>query len=146
MSASALILCPAESRQVKSCPSCESSCQESPNLLAQDRPFAAVLSAMGSCSVQFAMFTFRSPCAQELQRRGGVQYIVPSHPHFYSSMVDWARALDATILIHEVLPLPSLPSLRAWLHASLPNCAVLRSVRWLMPRQAAADERLYAPV
>ena len=39
---------------------------------------------------------------QELQRRGGVKYIVPSHPHFYSSMVDWALALDATILIHEV--------------------------------------------
>ena len=36
----------------------------------------------------------------ELKRRGGVRAIAISHPHYYSSMVEWARALDAPVLLH----------------------------------------------
>jgi len=39
---------------------------------------------------------------QALRERGGVDRIVISHPHFYSSMVEWSRALgDVPILLHE---------------------------------------------
>ena len=31
---------------------------------------------------------------------GGIQAIAISHPHFYTSMVDWARAFDAPIHLH----------------------------------------------
>jgi hypothetical protein len=31
---------------------------------------------------------------------GGVRAIAISHPHYYSSMVDWSRALDAPVLLH----------------------------------------------
>ena len=31
---------------------------------------------------------------------GGIQYIAISHPHFYSSMVEWSHAFDAPILLH----------------------------------------------
>jgi len=33
---------------------------------------------------------------------GGVSSIAISHPHFYSSMVDWANAFDATIHLNEL--------------------------------------------
>ncbi len=37
-----------------------------------------------------------------LQLRGGVDVIAISHPHFYSSMVEWSEALgDVPILVHE---------------------------------------------
>ena len=32
---------------------------------------------------------------------GGVRAIAISHPHYYSSMVEWSRAFDAPILLHE---------------------------------------------
>ena len=32
---------------------------------------------------------------------GGVQGIAISHPHYYSSMVEWARAFDAPVWLHE---------------------------------------------
>ncbi len=31
---------------------------------------------------------------------GGIRAIAISHPHYYSSMVDWARAFDAPIFLH----------------------------------------------
>lgn len=37
----------------------------------------------------------------DVKRLGGIQYIAISHPHYYSSMVEWANAFDATILLHE---------------------------------------------
>ena len=38
----------------------------------------------------------------ELKARGGVDQIVISHPHFYSSMVEWSEAFGgAPILLHE---------------------------------------------
>jgi hypothetical protein len=36
----------------------------------------------------------------EIQRRGGIAAIAISHPHFYSSMIEWSRAFDAPIYLH----------------------------------------------
>jgi len=38
---------------------------------------------------------------QAVKRLGGIDAIAISHPHFYSSMVDWANAFDARIYLHE---------------------------------------------
>lgn len=38
---------------------------------------------------------------QEIGRRGGARAIAVSHPHYYSSLVDYAEELDATLYIHE---------------------------------------------
>jgi hypothetical protein len=35
-----------------------------------------------------------------VNRLGGIQAIAISHPHFYSSMIEWARAFDARVLLH----------------------------------------------
>jgi len=37
----------------------------------------------------------------EVKRLGGIQAIALSHPHYYSTQVEWAEALDAPIYIHE---------------------------------------------
>src|SRR5438067_13745972 len=36
----------------------------------------------------------------EVSARGGVRAIAISHPHFYSSMVEWAERFDAKIFLH----------------------------------------------
>ncbi len=36
-----------------------------------------------------------------VRERGGIETIAVSHPHFYSSMVEWAERFDARILLHE---------------------------------------------
>jgi glyoxylase-like metal-dependent hydrolase (beta-lactamase superfamily II) len=36
----------------------------------------------------------------EVKRRGGLAAIAISHPHFYSSMIEWSRAFDAPIFLH----------------------------------------------
>jgi len=36
----------------------------------------------------------------EVQQRGGIAAITISHPHFYSSMIEWSRAFDAPIFLH----------------------------------------------
>ena len=36
----------------------------------------------------------------EVHRRGGIAAIAISHPHFYSSMIEWSRAFDAPIYLH----------------------------------------------
>lgn len=36
-----------------------------------------------------------------IQQRGGIRAIAISHPHFYSSMIEWANAFDARIYLHE---------------------------------------------
>ena len=38
--------------------------------------------------------------AAELERRGGLAAIAISHPHYYSSMVEWAQHFDCPILLH----------------------------------------------
>jgi hypothetical protein len=40
--------------------------------------------------------------AQEIERLGGIQAISISHPHYYTSMVDWAEHFDAPIYLHEL--------------------------------------------
>jgi hypothetical protein len=35
-----------------------------------------------------------------IQAAGGIRAIAISHPHFYSSMVDWARAFDVPVYLH----------------------------------------------
>lgn len=53
-----------------------------------------------------------------LEARGGVDQIIISHPHFYSSMVEWSEALGGVpILLHEAdrqwVQRPS-PNIRFW--------------------------------
>jgi len=36
-----------------------------------------------------------------IQQRGGLKAIAISHPHFYTSMVEWAEQFDAPIYLHE---------------------------------------------
>jgi len=36
----------------------------------------------------------------EVQARGGIKAIAISHPHYYSSMIEWSRAFDAPIYLH----------------------------------------------
>ncbi len=38
---------------------------------------------------------------EAVRARGGIRYIAISHPHFYSTMADWAERFNATILLHE---------------------------------------------
>jgi hypothetical protein len=38
--------------------------------------------------------------AEEVERRGGLAGIAISHPHYYSSMVDWAHRFDCPIHLH----------------------------------------------
>ena len=37
----------------------------------------------------------------EVRKLGGIRAIAISHPHYYSSMVEWSRALDAPVFLHE---------------------------------------------
>jgi glyoxylase-like metal-dependent hydrolase (beta-lactamase superfamily II) len=37
---------------------------------------------------------------EHVQKLGGIQAITISHPHFYSSMVEWSRVFDAPIYLH----------------------------------------------
>jgi hypothetical protein len=39
--------------------------------------------------------------AGTIERRGGIETIAISHPHYYSAMVEWAEHFDARILLHE---------------------------------------------
>jgi hypothetical protein len=38
--------------------------------------------------------------AEAVERAGGITAIAVSHPHYYSSIVEWAERFDATILLH----------------------------------------------
>jgi hypothetical protein len=37
---------------------------------------------------------------EALRQAGGVRAIAISHPHYYSSLVEWSRALDAPVYLH----------------------------------------------
>jgi hypothetical protein len=41
-----------------------------------------------------------APTLAVIQALGGIRSIAISHPHYYSSMVEWAHAFDATIYLH----------------------------------------------
>lgn len=38
--------------------------------------------------------------AAAIERRGGLSAVAISHPHYYASMVDWARRFDCPVLLH----------------------------------------------
>jgi glyoxylase-like metal-dependent hydrolase (beta-lactamase superfamily II) len=38
--------------------------------------------------------------AEEVERRGGLDAIAISHPHYYTGMVEWARRFDCPVYIH----------------------------------------------
>jgi hypothetical protein len=40
------------------------------------------------------------PTIAEVRQRGGIAAIAISHPHFYSSMIEWSHAFDAPIYLH----------------------------------------------
>jgi hypothetical protein len=37
---------------------------------------------------------------EELRKLGGVRAVAISHPHYYSSMVEWGRSFDAPVYVH----------------------------------------------
>jgi hypothetical protein len=39
--------------------------------------------------------------AAEIERRGGLAAIAISHPHYYSTMVEWAQRFDCAVHLHE---------------------------------------------
>jgi hypothetical protein len=39
--------------------------------------------------------------AEQVERRGGLEAIAISHPHYYSGMVEWAHRFDCPVLLHE---------------------------------------------
>jgi hypothetical protein len=41
------------------------------------------------------------PTIAAVKALGGISAVAISHPHFYSSMVEWSRAFDAPIYLHE---------------------------------------------
>lgn len=54
---------------------------------------------------------------REVRELGGITAIAISHPHFYSTMADWAHAFDAPVYLHEAdrqwVGRPD-PALRFW--------------------------------
>ncbi len=63
---------------------------------------------------------------------GGIDAIAISHPHYYASMVDWARAFDCPVLLHAAdrrwVMRPD-PAIRFWegeTHAVLPGVTLHR--------------------
>jgi glyoxylase-like metal-dependent hydrolase (beta-lactamase superfamily II) len=68
-------------------------------------PFAigqrALLVPSGNGNVMWDCITLiDSDSAAEVERRGGLEAIAISHPHYYSGMVEWARAFDCPIYLH----------------------------------------------
>ena len=70
----------------------------------------------------------------EIGRRGGVQAIAISHAHYYTTMVEWSRALgDVPILLHEanrqwvMRPDPAIQYWSGDRIAPLPGITVLRT-------------------
>jgi hypothetical protein len=43
---------------------------------------------------------FDDEAAEAVRARGGIDAIAISHPHYYTTMVDWSRAFDAPIHLH----------------------------------------------
>jgi hypothetical protein len=67
-----------------------------------------------------------------VRERGGVAAVAISHPHYYSAMVEWARAFDAPVHLHEAdrrWVMRQDPSLRFWSGDSLPLFGGLTLVR-----------------
>jgi hypothetical protein len=62
----------------------------------------AILVRAASGNVLWDCISLLDPAMVEMLRAmGGVRAIAISHPHYYTSMVEWAHALDAPVLLHE---------------------------------------------
>jgi glyoxylase-like metal-dependent hydrolase (beta-lactamase superfamily II) len=61
----------------------------------------ALLVPSGNGNVMWDCITLiDSDSAAEVERRGGLEAIAISHPHYYSGMVEWARAFGCPIYLH----------------------------------------------
>jgi hypothetical protein len=73
-----------------------------------------------------------SPTAELIDARGGIGTIAISHPHFYTTMVDWAERFDARVLLHEDdrewIMRPS-PRIELWSGERLPLSDALELIR-----------------
>jgi hypothetical protein len=61
---------------------------------------ALLLQAPGGNVLWDCISLIDGPTAAGVRALGGISAIAISHPHYYSSMVEWAHALDATIYLH----------------------------------------------
>jgi hypothetical protein len=61
----------------------------------------ALLVPFGDSNLLWDCITFLDEAtAAEVERRGGLAAIAISHPHYYSSMVEWAHTFDCPIYLH----------------------------------------------
>ena len=61
----------------------------------------ALLVPFGTANVLWDCITLVDEATvEELDRRGGVEAIAISHPHYYSGMVEWAHALGCPVYLH----------------------------------------------
>jgi hypothetical protein len=72
------------------------------------------------------------PTVAAIRALGGIRAIAISHPHYYTSMVEWSRAFDAPIYIHGAehpwVMRPD-PAIRFWEGETLPLVAGLTLIR-----------------
>jgi hypothetical protein len=62
----------------------------------------ALLVPAGAAKVMWDCITlFDEDTAALIERRGGLEAIAISHPHYYSAMVEWARRFDCPVFLHE---------------------------------------------
>jgi len=61
---------------------------------------ALLLQSPGGNLLWDCITLFDDQTANEIDARGGIQAIAISHPHFYTTMVDWAGHFDAQIFLH----------------------------------------------
>ncbi|HZV53228.1 MAG TPA: MBL fold metallo-hydrolase [Candidatus Dormibacteraeota bacterium] len=67
-----------------------------------------------------------------LRALGGLRAIAISHPHYYSSMVEWSRAFDAPVYLHRAdrrWVMRSHPNIRFWSGETLPLFGGITLVR-----------------
>src|SRR6266567_1966868 len=70
----------------------------------------------------------------QIKPRGGIRAIAISHPHFYSSMVEWAEHFDAEIYLHAAD--------RQWVMRDRRYLSFMHSYPILIPIGAAAIDRI----
>lgn len=69
---------------------------------------------------------------EAVRQRGGVQAIAISHPHYYTTMVEWSRAFDAPIHLHGadrgwvMRPDPAIHFWKGERHELIPGVTLLR--------------------
>src|SRR5437899_1842984 len=61
---------------------------------------ALLLQSLGGNLLWDCITLFDDKTIAEVKARGGIRAIAISHPHFYSSMVEWGENFDAQIFLH----------------------------------------------